>query len=79
MDSLSATDSSISWARCCAAAVFVPWCDLLHTWYAEMMRIGRGVAVDMFSDVHLPIRSRVCDFTLEVIELHAMIAVPPGL
>ena len=44
-----------------------------------MIRMWRGVDVVRRIDVHRPIRSRECDFIVDVMAPHAIMAVPPGL
>lgn len=71
--------SAISCAFCCIAAEFDPIRVSVHTWYADIILRCLCECVSRRMDAHLPILSRVWDLTLEVIDVHAMIAVPPGL
>ena len=71
--------SSMICARCCPAAVPVPLFVSWHTWYAAMIRNFLVGLMDTQSDVHRPILSLVWFFSLEVMLLHASMAVPPGL
>jgi len=71
--------STISCAFCWEAAEFDPVLMTGHTWYADIIRRCFPECVSRRMDVHLPILSRLWDFIVDVMELHAIIAVPPGL
>ena len=64
---------------CAVCSVLAPCLVFAQTWYAEMTRSFLFGDVVRLMDAHLPIRSLVCVWILEVIELRATIAVPPGL